>query len=167
MDRTKYFLPFNGDFSANEWHQMHLSTIVPDDAYYMNVGVVFTQPNSEDIGGVYVDQVELYENNDDYYTSYVEGFVYDDDGNPIEGVRMYAVADDQSYVSRHFNTNFDGYYRIPIIGDRGYFIGASQSINLIHTDNLTVYLNINTLKLDRLIRLIFILGLVEEMKIQL
>jgi hypothetical protein len=67
--------PFGRDYSPNDWHHFNLNAIVPDDANVVQIGMMFTQPDVNHNGGVYVDEVNLHEQNDDYYTSYIEGHV--------------------------------------------------------------------------------------------
>ena len=127
-------LPFDGGFGVNDWHHMNLQSIAPENAVRAMVGAFYTQLHNQN-GGVYIDEFMLQENHDDQSTSYFEGFVYDENGEPVNDGKVYLIADDQSYIVWPAFTDSSGYYNIPVKGDRGYFISASRSMNLFHTSD--------------------------------
>ena len=127
---TNISLPFDGGYDVNEWHHMHFPSIAPENTTRAIVGAYFTQKQDYENGGVYIDEFALHENHEDHNTSYFEGVVYDENGNPASDGRVYLIADDQSYIVWPAHTDSTGYYSIPVKGDRGYYIVASRSLNL-------------------------------------
>tara|TARA_B100000214_G_scaffold309245_1_gene240820 strand:- start:215 stop:1600 length:1386 start_codon:yes stop_codon:yes gene_type:complete len=50
-----YSDPFDGTFTASEWHVIDVLATIPDGATYINIGIELLQPNNDQHGSVYLD----------------------------------------------------------------------------------------------------------------
>jgi len=50
-----YSNPFDGTFAGSEWHEIGVMATIPEGATYINIGIEFMQPNSDQHGSIYFD----------------------------------------------------------------------------------------------------------------
>ena len=52
---SEYSNPFDGTFTASEWHEIGVMATIPEGATYVNIGIEIFQPNNDQHGSIYFD----------------------------------------------------------------------------------------------------------------